>query len=39
MNFNAVLDGQFVVSNEIDINIEGEIVEVKVPAQTGAEKR
>jgi polyisoprenoid-binding protein YceI len=38
MNFNAVLDGQFVVSNEIDINIEGEIVEVKVPAQTGAEK-
>jgi polyisoprenoid-binding protein YceI len=38
MNFNAVLDGKFVVSNEIDINIEGEIVEVKVPAQTGAEK-
>jgi polyisoprenoid-binding protein YceI len=27
MNFNAVLDGKFVVSNEIDINIEGEIVE------------
>jgi polyisoprenoid-binding protein YceI len=27
MNFNAVLDGKFVVSNEIDINIEGEILE------------
>ena len=38
MNFNAVLDGKFVVSNEIEINIEGEIVEVKVPAETAAEK-
>ena len=27
MNFDAVLDGKFVVSNEIQINIEGEIVE------------
>jgi polyisoprenoid-binding protein YceI len=27
MNFDAVLDGRFVVSNEIQINIEGEIVE------------
>src|SRR5215469_11027610 len=32
MNFNAVLDGKLVVSNQIQINIEGEIVEVKVPA-------
>jgi polyisoprenoid-binding protein YceI len=30
MNFDAVLDGKFVVSNEIQINIEGELVE-KVP--------
>ena len=36
MNFDAVLDGKFIVSNEIQINIEGEILEVKVPAQTGA---
>jgi len=36
MNFNAVLDGKFVVSNEIQINIEGEIVEVKVPAAAGS---
>ncbi|HEX6548640.1 MAG TPA: YceI family protein [Candidatus Dormibacteraeota bacterium] len=28
MNFAPVLDGKFVVSNEIDINIEGELVEV-----------
>ncbi|HEX2645775.1 MAG TPA: YceI family protein [Candidatus Dormibacteraeota bacterium] len=35
MNFNAMLDGRFVVSNEIHINIEGEIVEVKVPATAG----
>ena len=28
MNFNAMLDGKFVVSNEIQINIEGEILEV-----------
>jgi polyisoprenoid-binding protein YceI len=27
MNFDAVLDGKFVVSNEIQINIEGEILE------------
>jgi polyisoprenoid-binding protein YceI len=30
MNFNAVLDGKFVVSNEIEINIEGEILEEAV---------
>ena len=29
MSFNAVLDGKFVVSNEIDLFIEGEIVEQK----------
>lgn len=28
MNFNAMLDGKFIVSNEIQINIEGEILEV-----------
>jgi hypothetical protein len=28
-----VLDGKFVVSNEIQINIEGELVEEKVPAE------
>ena len=38
MNFSAMLDGKFVVSDEIQINIEGEIVEVKVPAETGAAK-
>jgi polyisoprenoid-binding protein YceI len=38
MNFNAVLDGKFVVSDEIQISIEGEILEVKVPAETGAAK-
>lgn len=36
MNFNAMLDGKFIVSNEIDINIEGEILEVKVPAAAGS---
>jgi polyisoprenoid-binding protein YceI len=35
MRFDAVLDGKFVVSNEIDINIEGEIVET---ADVAAEK-
>jgi len=29
MKFDAVLDGKFVVSNEIQINIEGELVEEK----------
>jgi polyisoprenoid-binding protein YceI len=36
MNFNAMLDGKFVVSNEIDINIEGEILEVQTPVEAGA---
>lgn len=36
MNFNAMLDGKFIVSNEIQINIEGEIIEVKETAGTAA---
>jgi polyisoprenoid-binding protein YceI len=36
MNFDAVLDGKFIVSHEIQINIEGELVEANVPAKTGA---
>lgn len=32
MNFDAVRDGRLVVSNEIDITIEGEILEVAEPA-------
>ncbi len=41
MNFDAMLDGRFIVSNEIDINIEGEIVEAadegtKTEAKEGA---
>jgi polyisoprenoid-binding protein YceI len=29
MNFNPVLDGKFVVSDEIQISLEGELVEKK----------
>jgi polyisoprenoid-binding protein YceI len=36
MNFDAVLDGRFVVSNEIQINIEGEIVEAADEPQTAS---
>ena len=38
MTFDAMADGKFVVANEVQINIEGEIVEAKVqePARTGA---
>ncbi len=41
MNFDAVLDGKFVVSNDVSINIEGEIVEdtsadAKVETKEGA---
>jgi polyisoprenoid-binding protein YceI len=36
MNFDAMLDGRFVVSNDIQINIEGEIVEAQEAAATGA---
>ena len=35
MSFAAVLDGKFVVSNEIQINIEGELLEAKEAAATG----
>src|SRR5258708_7677083 len=33
MKFEMMLDGKFIVSNEIQINIEGELVEEKVPAE------
>jgi polyisoprenoid-binding protein YceI len=33
MKFEAMLDGKFIVSNEIQINIEGELVEAKEPAE------
>ena len=33
MKFDAVLDGKFVVSNEIQINIEGELVEEKAAVE------
>jgi polyisoprenoid-binding protein YceI len=39
MRFDMMLDGRFIVSNEIQINIEGELVEVAVPeeaAKTGS---
>ena len=36
MSFAAVLDGKFVVSNEIQINIEGELLEEKAAAATGS---
>ncbi len=36
MNFDAIRDGRLVVSNEVDITIEGEILEVAEPA---AEKK
>ena len=36
MNFDAMADGKFIVSNEIQINIEGELIEAKVPAEAKA---
>ena len=36
MKFDGMLDGKFVVSNDIQINIEGELLEVQVPAKVGA---
>src|SRR6266480_273842 len=44
MNFDAVLDGKFVVSNDVGINIEGEIVEAadeqaKANAEAGAARK
>jgi polyisoprenoid-binding protein YceI len=36
MKFDMMLDGKFIVSNEIQINIEGELVEEKQEAQKAA---
>lgn len=36
MRFDAMLDGKFVVSNEIQINIEGEVIEVANAAEKTA---
>jgi polyisoprenoid-binding protein YceI len=36
MNFEAMLDGRFIVSNEIQINIEGELVEAKESEAAGS---
>jgi polyisoprenoid-binding protein YceI len=36
MSFEMMLDGKFVVANEIQINIEGELVEEKEPAKAPA---
>ena len=36
MKFDMVLDGKFIVSHEIQINIEGELVEETVSAEKTA---
>ena len=36
MKFDAMLDGKFVVSHDIQINIEGELLEVAEPAKVGS---
>ena len=36
MKFDAMLDGKFVVSHDIQINIEGELLEVQEPATAGS---
>jgi polyisoprenoid-binding protein YceI len=36
MNFDAMLDGKFVVSDQVQINIEGEIVEAKQTEEAAA---
>jgi polyisoprenoid-binding protein YceI len=36
MKFDAVMDGKFVVSHDIQINIEGELVEAQEPAKAGS---
>ena len=36
MSFDAMVDGKFVVSHDIQINIEGELVEVEKKVETGA---
>jgi hypothetical protein len=33
MKFEMMLDGKFIVSNEIQINVEGELVEEKTPVE------
>jgi polyisoprenoid-binding protein YceI len=35
MSFDAMLDGKFVVSHDIQINIEGELVEVEKKVEAG----
>jgi polyisoprenoid-binding protein YceI len=35
MKFEAMLDGKFIVSNEIKINVEGELVEAQEPVTAG----
>src|SRR4029077_3225835 len=39
MNFEAMLDGKFIVSNEIKINVEGELVEAQEPVTAGKADR
>jgi hypothetical protein len=36
MKFDAMLDGKFVVSHEIQINIEGELLEAQEAATAGS---
>jgi len=36
MSFDMMLDGKFIVSNEIQINIEGELVEAQDSEKAGA---
>ena len=36
MRFDMVRDGRFIVSNEVQINIEGELVEVEKKVEAGA---
>jgi polyisoprenoid-binding protein YceI len=38
MNFDAMANGKFVVSHDIQINIEGELVEVPATVPAGATK-
>jgi polyisoprenoid-binding protein YceI len=38
MSFNAMLDGKFIVSDQIQINIEGELVEEPAAEKAGAAK-
>jgi hypothetical protein len=38
MSFDMMLDGKFVVSHDIQINIEGELVEVEDKVAAGTKK-